>query len=214
MVRTEQGREKDNWAKGAGLESSVGELVARHRRGDPSATEALVVRALRSALRTAAATLGTRDEASDVAQDVAIEVLRGIHLLRDPSRFDAWVHRIVVRRTARYLKRRRRARLSELPLLTVSDEAVELTAPNGPELAVERLAIRLAVREALAELPARQRIALALRYVHDLSDAEIADALGCRRGTADSLLSRGRALLRENISLADFESALGEGTTR
>lgn len=39
-------------------------------------------------------------------------------------------------------------------------------------------------------------MALVLRYVHDLNDREIAAALGCRRGTANALLSRGRAGLR------------------
>src|SRR6187200_1214019 len=41
-------------------------------------------------------------------------------------------------------------------------------------------------------LPARQRAALTLRYVHDLPDAAIARALRCREGTVRSLLSRGR----------------------
>src|SRR5918997_85162 len=47
-----------------------------------------------------------------------------------------------------------------------------------------------------APLPPRQRAALTLRYVHDLDDHAIAAALGCRRGTVRSLLSRGLAALR------------------
>jgi RNA polymerase sigma-70 factor (sigma-E family) len=49
----------------------------------------------------------------------------------------------------------------------------------------------------LSTLPERQRAALVLRYFHDLSDAEIGDALGCRLGTVRSLVSRGLAALRE-----------------
>jgi len=45
-------------------------------------------------------------------------------------------------------------------------------------------------------LPARQRAALTLRYVHDLPDDAIARALRCRPGTVRSLLSRGREALR------------------
>jgi DNA-directed RNA polymerase specialized sigma24 family protein len=48
----------------------------------------------------------------------------------------------------------------------------------------------------LAGLPPRQRAALTLRYVHDLSDDAIARALGCRPGIVRSLLSRGREALR------------------
>lgn len=48
----------------------------------------------------------------------------------------------------------------------------------------------IAVREALAMLTPRQRIAVVLRYFEDLPEREIADALGCRPGTVKSLLSR------------------------
>jgi DNA-directed RNA polymerase specialized sigma24 family protein len=48
-------------------------------------------------------------------------------------------------------------------------------------------------------LPARQRAALTLRYVHDLPDAAIARALRCRPGTVSSLLSRGREAVRAGM---------------
>jgi RNA polymerase sigma-70 factor (sigma-E family) len=50
---------------------------------------------------------------------------------------------------------------------------------------------------ALAGLPPRQRTVLVLRYYNDLSEAEIADALGCSVGTVKSQASRGLARLRE-----------------
>src|SRR6478735_7647748 len=87
---------------------SVAAEVRRLRGGDPEAAEALARRALRLALRTAAALLESREEASDIAQDVAVDALRSLGKLRDPDAFDAWVHRITVRHTMRRLKRRRR----------------------------------------------------------------------------------------------------------
>jgi hypothetical protein len=57
----------------------IGEQVLRFRcDGDPVAAEALAWRACRLALRTAAAMLGSREEAADVAQDVAVDVLRSL----------------------------------------------------------------------------------------------------------------------------------------
>jgi RNA polymerase sigma-70 factor (sigma-E family) len=53
--------------------------------------------------------------------------------------------------------------------------------------------------DALAVLPFRQRTALVLRFYEDRSTEEIAAALGCRPGTAKSLVSRGLARLREEI---------------
>ncbi len=55
----------------------------------------------------------------------------------------------------------------------------------------------------LARLPHRQRAALVLRYYDDQSEAAIAEALGCRRGTVKSLLSRGLATLRAEAARAE-----------
>ncbi|MCL2780753.1 MAG: SigE family RNA polymerase sigma factor [Actinomycetia bacterium] len=55
----------------------------------------------------------------------------------------------------------------------------------------------------LATLAPRQRAALVLRYFHGATDAEIAEALGCRTGTVRSLLSRGLATLRDEIGTGD-----------
>jgi RNA polymerase sigma factor (sigma-70 family) len=185
------------------------EDLERFRLGDRMATEALARRACRLALRTSAAILQSREEASDVAQDVAVDVLRSLHRLRDPDAFDAWVHRITVRRTLRQLRHRRRAQSIEIPLgrLAESDE------PKTPAVLDREAALgaRAVLAAALAELQPRQRIALALRYVHDLSDAEIAAALGCRQGTVHALLSRGRAALRRDPQLAQFALGIAPG---
>jgi RNA polymerase sigma-70 factor (sigma-E family) len=53
--------------------------------------------------------------------------------------------------------------------------------------------------DALAALPARQRAALVLRFYEDLSEADIAVALGCRPGTVKSLVHRGLAELRKVV---------------
>jgi RNA polymerase sigma-70 factor (ECF subfamily) len=184
--------------------------VQRFRAGDPAAAEVLARRACCLALRTAAVIVHSREEASDVAQDVAVDVLRSLPTLRDPEAFDAWVHRITVRHALRLVGRRRTTRAVETPLALVA-EAEEPVAHDGPDQAA-LLAARATLAAALAELPPRQRLALALRYVHDLSDAEIAAALGCRIGTAHSLLSRGRAGLRRNPALAELAPATSGGS--
>jgi RNA polymerase sigma-70 factor (sigma-E family) len=53
--------------------------------------------------------------------------------------------------------------------------------------------------DALGTLPFRQRAALVLRFYEDRTTAEVAEVLGCRPGTARSLISRGTAALREVI---------------
>jgi RNA polymerase sigma-70 factor, ECF subfamily len=178
-------------------------LLQRARAGDPTAVEALAERALRLSLRTAAAVLGGRGEAADVAQEVAIEVLRGLAGLRDPASFDAWVHRITVRSSMRQLRRRRARAGSELPLAEMPEGDVP-GAGGDPADLVDELAAVAAVRGALGALPARQRVAVALRYGHDMTEREVARTLGCQPGTAAALLSRGRAALRISAQLAAF----------
>ncbi len=189
--------------------AAIAPALERFRAGDPAAAEVLARRACRLALRTAAAILRSREEASDVAQDVAVEVLRSARKLRDPDAFDAWVHRITVRKVLAWLRRRRRTQAAETPLALLP-EAGHPAAPEGSDRDA-MLAARQVLAAALAELPANQRLALALRYVHDLPDAEIARALGCRPGSVHSLLSRGRASLRRDTQLAELALAIAGG---
>ena len=174
-----------------------------------SNTEELARAATRLALRTASALVGNRDEATDIAQDVAVDALRSLHKLRDPNAFDAWVHRITVRHALRHLKKRRSAGAIETPLALLAD-ADQPPAPEGLDRDTI-LATRSALATALAELPPKQRLALALRYVHDLSDTEIAAALDCRPGTVHALLSRGRNALRQDKQLAELALAIKGG---
>jgi RNA polymerase sigma factor (sigma-70 family) len=69
----------------------------------------------------------------------------------------------------------------------------ERVAPSAAAEVDQRFSSALAL---LDGLPARQRAALTLRYVHDLTDEEIGAALGCRDAAVRKLLSRGRAALR------------------
>lgn len=182
------------------LHTAPGPPLEAARRGDEDALELVAAHVLRTALRTAGSVLRGREEAGDVAQDVAIEVLRDLRQLRDLERFDAWVHRITVRRTLRALRRGRARREAELPL-SVLGEADQPRDPGDP---LDALAVGQAVRGALDELPARQRLAVVLRYGHDLTEREVADALGCRPGSAAAMLSRARGALRQSPALAAF----------
>lgn len=188
--------------------AAVAVQVRAFRRGDPAAGEWLARRACRLALRTAAAILGSREYAGDVAQDVAIDVLRSLGGLRDPEAFDAWVHRITVRHAHRALRRQRDLEYIET---TLDDQAgTGALVADARDLDYE-LAARQLLSGGLSKLPLKQRLALALRYVHDLSDDEIAAALGCRPGSVHALLSRGRAALRADHSLAELSTTAPGG---
>lgn len=99
---------------------------------------------------------------------------------------DPYVRRVLYHQHVSWWRRRTR-RVVEAPL----DAADRPVADPADEVAVT-----LAVRTALARLAPRQRAALVLRYFEDLSEAQIADTLGCRVGTVKSQLRDGLARLR------------------
>ncbi len=65
------------------------------------------------------------------------------------------------------------------------------------------------LRRALAGLPARQRAAIVLRYFHDYTDQQAADAMGCRIGTVRSLISRALASLRADPTFTESDTRPG-----
>ena len=126
--------------------------------------ERVASRALLVARRTALGVLGDCEAAADIAQDVAITAVRRAGSLRDPAALDAWLHRITVRAALREARRAGRRREAERA-------GHDPPAPTPDVTATGSLVL-------LDGLPARQRAALTLRYVHDLPDAAI--ALGSR----------------------------------
>jgi len=144
---------------------------------------ALAERALRIGKRTALGVLRDPEAAADVAQEVAIAALRGAGAIRDARALDAWLHRVATWSALRHARREARRRDAERREPVDARRHAEADRPD-------------AAADVLAVLPPRQRAALTLRYVHDLSDKDIARALGCRTSTVRTLLARGRDTLR------------------
>lgn len=184
-------------------------VAVRHAiQGDPGTIDQLAERACTLALRTALLVTGDDALAREIAQDVAVDAVRGLSKLNEPKAFDGWVHTIAVRRTRRAIRRR--------TILSRAETSIEvLDEPEAPGDQFAEVALRSALSGAIARLPVRQRLAVVLRYVHDLSDADIAQALGCKQGTVNSLLSRARGSLGRAPELADYRpERQGENNAR
>jgi RNA polymerase sigma factor (sigma-70 family) len=183
------------------------DTITRARSGEASAREAVARHTLQLALRTAAAITGDLDEARDIAQEIWIEVNRDLKHLRDPAAFDAWAHRIVVRRCARWMRSRR---LQPWRSVAPSDlPEVASTSPGPQATAISREQGR-GIALAMQQLPPRQRLAIALRYIHDLTEAQVANAMNCPEGTVASLLSRARAAMATSPYIAHGEPGQAE----
>ncbi len=139
----------------------------------------------RRALRLAYLLTGDRDLAEEVVAEVFVRLYTPWQQgkIDDPG---AYVRRAIINHvnsTFRRLEVRRRHDRTNVP---------QLAAPA--DAGVDD---RDTVQRALLVLPVRQRAAIALRYLDDLSEAETADALGISVGTVKSQVSRGLDRLRE-----------------
>lgn len=141
-----------------------------------------------AAVRLAYLMTGDQQQARDIAQDAFVKVAGRFHGLRNPDAFPAYLRTTVVNLSRGHLRRLRtqRAYLARQP-------ARETPAPT-PDVET-----RDEMWSALQRLPVRQRAALVLRYYDDLSERQIADALGSSESAVKSLLSRGLQQLRAEM---------------
>lgn len=133
--------------------------------------------------------------AEEIVQDAFVAMHGRWSRLRDPDKALAYLRQAVVNRSRSALRHRKvvdrhLVRESALPPTTVPDA-------SGGALDQAR---RDAVLDAMRQLPQRQREVLALRYYLDLSEADIAAALGISTGAVKSHASRGAAALRALLS--------------
>src|SRR2546422_1745060 len=171
-------------------------LVARARNGDRAAFGTLAERCAGVARRAARAVLSAPDDADDAAQDALLSALVKLDQY-DPRRpFGPWLLRIVAN-AATDRRRRRTVRRVE-PL----DPAL-VAGGSRPDVVAERRALAERLRSALAELPARRRMAVVLFDVEGYSHAEIAGILGIAVGTVRSEVFHARRRLR--VLLGDWK---------
>jgi len=182
------------------------ELVQRAKRGDVEAYEALIRRYQQLAGRTAYVITGSAADAQDAVQEALVKAYAGLARFREGSPFRPWLLRIVANEA---ISRRRAAtRTVRLALRAAEGRPWEDAAPSPEGAALARETQRELV-EAMGRLRPEDRLVIAYRYWFDLSEAEMATALGCARGTVKSRLSR--ALRRLRAALGPELSARAEG---
>jgi len=132
----------------------------------------------------------SRADADDIFQEVFLAYFRKNPQCRDPCHLKAWLINATLNCTKKCLRQRARA---GIPLEELPEEAFIFRAPEDT-----------ALYEALCSLADPYRTALHLFYFEDMPVERIAKALGRRPGTVRMQLTRGRALLREQLK-GDFD---------
>jgi len=172
------------------------ELMAAAQEGDRAAYGRLLRETVPFIRAIAARRHATQDRIDDVVQEVLLTVHRVRHTY-DPTRpFERWLAAIAERRSIDLLRRRARRAAVE----TSDDRAYETFADPGANREGEALLARDALGRALAELPARQREALELLKLRELSLKEA--ALQSGRSVAALKVNMHRALKALRARLA------------
>jgi RNA polymerase sigma-70 factor, sigma-E family len=144
-------------------------------------------------LRMAHQLCGNPADAEDLLQAALIKTYLAWDRINDRGALDGYVRRAMVNINISWWRRRR---LEEYPSEEVPESATGDGAGAANGLVFERL------EQALDRLPTRQRTAIMLRYYEDMTEPEIARALGISIGTVKSTVSRAMAKLRDDLVIA------------
>ncbi|MBW2702961.1 MAG: sigma-70 family RNA polymerase sigma factor [Deltaproteobacteria bacterium] len=174
------------------------ELMRSVAGGDREALQVLYERHANFVFRIAYRFLFDEEEARDITQSVFVTVMQAAHRYKPEAKFTTWLFRVVVNRC---LNHRSKAshRLHSAP--DEHDPLENIPAPEEeqPDRILERARRMSDLRDALLQLPERQRMAVVLKRFEEMSYEEIAEALGCSKSSVESLLFRARQSLKRLI---------------
>jgi RNA polymerase sigma-70 factor, ECF subfamily len=165
------------------------EWIARARTGDREAFDVLAASIVDQMYSVARLVLRDADRAEDAVQEALVRCWRDLRALRDPSRFDAWMHRVLMHAVTEEFRRggRYRASVSILRIEpSTSDASAAVVAREQLDRGFERLTLD-------------HRAVIVLRLYLGLSLDETAAALGIPVGTAKSRLHYATEAMRVAI---------------
>ena len=163
-------------------------------------------------LRTACLITWDDAEAEDLVQECLLRVCKRWRRVEGMDMPVAYARRILINLALAGRDRRARRRVEldgptfNKALADTWKDRVDLSAA----VAEDSLAQRSALIDALGHLSAQQRTVLVLRYFEDMSEAQVADLLGCSTGTVKSSASRGMSRLRRLLTPSTSENEVLE----
>lgn len=179
---------------------SDADLVARTRAGERAAFDELVRKHQRTVYRLAYRLLGDADDAGDATQETFLKAYEKLSRFRAHGNFRNWLLTIATNHCMSY-RRYRQRRLTEPLDDTVKGEPPEWApqAPVNPERLTEGKDELRRLRQAIAQLPPRQRAAITLFTLGEQSIAGVAEIMRCSQGTVKAAIHRARENLRRTL---------------
>lgn len=182
--------------------SEIIPILTQCQAGDTHAIADLVEAHRPALYRMALSILDDSAEADEAAQEVLVQAVAKMDSYRGECTFTNWLFAITLNVCrGRLRKRQRHWRLKQTLQTLFHIHAVELEHPE--QVAIQNEADQ-AVWQAIAALPGNLRLAITLRYYHDLAIADVAQVLGVSKRTVHTRLSQAYERLR---GLLDWRAA-------
>lgn len=172
------------------------------KRGDREAFRTLFERYHRRAYALAVGVVRHQDDALDVVQDAFIKAHKYLDKFEGNSSFYTWLYRIVMNLAIDHIRKHRRVRPVELDEQRLEDGADGLLPAllgGNPGRALMDKEIRQRIDTALGELSENHRSVLVMRELEGLSYEEMAQAMGCSKGTIMSRLFHARKNMQRRL---------------
>jgi RNA polymerase sigma-70 factor (ECF subfamily) len=179
------------------------ELAALTRQGDLSAYGELMRRYFDRVYRVACTVLQDADSAADAAQECFVQAYLSLPRYDVSRPFRPWIMGIAGNCAVGALRKQKRLRRGYR-------SGVSADPDPDPSILAAASDLRAALCEAIAQLPARQQMAIRLFAVEGAGIAEVAETMGCAVGTVKSHLHRARTALRELLADRLQEDQNGE----
>lgn len=189
--------------KAAGGDLPEVTLIRHAQSGDAEAFEHLYHRHKGRVYSLCLRMLGNTAEAEDLTQEAFLQLYRKIHTFRGESAFSTWLHRLAVNVVLMHLRRKVLPQVS-LEETVETDEPGEgvKREPGAEDLSLVGSLDRVALHDAIQQLPPGYRLVFVLHDVEGFEHNEIALMLGCSIGNSKSQLHKARLRLRELLRQA------------
>lgn len=171
-------------------------LVARFKQGEAEAFDRLMAIHMDKVYGLAWGVLGNREDARDAVQEVFIKLHGALNKFPPSNNLNAWLYRVCLNHC---IDRKRRMKRPRVDMTEDDWDRLQGSEREEPEFRAYQSESSRLIRQAVDQLPERQRLVFVLRHYRLLSINEIADAMGCTPGAVKAHLSRATSHLRDRL---------------
>lgn len=138
---------------------------------------------------------GDKEVAKDLAQQIFVKAFTGLHTFRFRSQFSTWLIRLATNVCIDHKRKESRAKMVPIESSPIKNQTSGISADAG----LLQAELSGALNKAIVKMSDKLRTVIVLKYVADLSYAEISETLECSIGTVSSRLNRGHRFLAREL---------------